>query len=90
MISHAAEICKKYKMPFIIFPTIEKKSIEEWVNIGANMLCLAQDSTNSKTTLNYKSNFILKETNILSISIKDIFLCIIILVSLIIIYCYHH
>ncbi|HBF4489278.1 TPA: 2,4-dihydroxyhept-2-ene-1,7-dioic acid aldolase [Clostridioides difficile] len=45
MISHAAEICKKYKMPFIIFPTIEKKSIEEWVNIGANMLCFAQDTT---------------------------------------------
>ncbi|ENY8319083.1 hypothetical protein [Clostridioides difficile] len=32
-------------MPFIIFPTIEKKSIEEWVNIGANMLCFAQDTT---------------------------------------------
>ncbi len=32
----------KYKMPFIIFPTIEKKSIEEWVNIGANMLCFAK------------------------------------------------
>ena len=45
MISHAAEICKKYKMLFIIFPTIEKISIEEWVNIGANMLCFAQDTT---------------------------------------------
>ncbi len=33
---------QKYKMPFIIFPTIEKKSIEEWVNIGANMLCFAK------------------------------------------------
>ncbi len=45
---------QKYKMPFIIFPTIEKKSIEEWVNIGANMLCFAQDTTLSlMLSINY-------------------------------------
>ncbi|EQG75159.1 4-hydroxy-2-oxovalerate aldolase domain protein [Clostridioides difficile DA00165] len=41
MISHAAEICKNIRCPLL--PTIG--SIEEWVNIGANMLCLAQDTT---------------------------------------------
>ncbi|NMS90565.1 2,4-dihydroxyhept-2-ene-1,7-dioic acid aldolase [Clostridioides difficile] len=45
MIYQAAEICKKYNMPFITFPSAEKKSIETWVNIGANMLCFAQDTT---------------------------------------------
>ncbi|MGS5516140.1 aldolase/citrate lyase family protein [Clostridioides difficile] len=31
MISQAAKACKKYNMPFIIFPSIEKKSIETWI-----------------------------------------------------------
>lgn len=39
MISQAAEICKKYDMPFVTLPSTEKKSIETWVNIGADMLC---------------------------------------------------
>lgn len=45
MISQAAEICKKYAMPFVTLPLTEKKSIETWVNIGADMLCFAQDTT---------------------------------------------
>ncbi|EQF24629.1 4-hydroxy-2-oxovalerate aldolase domain protein [Clostridioides difficile CD160] len=45
MISQAAEICKKYEMPFVTLPSTEKKSIETWVNIGADMLCFAQDTT---------------------------------------------
>ncbi len=36
---------QKYKMPFVTFPSIEKNSIETWVNIGSNMLCFAQDTT---------------------------------------------
>ncbi|HFL2420286.1 TPA: aldolase/citrate lyase family protein [Clostridioides difficile] len=44
MISNTTEICKKYKMPFNTFLTIEKKSIETWVNIGANILYFAQDT----------------------------------------------
>lgn len=43
MISQAVEVCKKYNMPFITFPSIEKKSIEIWINTIANMLCFAQD-----------------------------------------------
>ncbi|MER0282494.1 aldolase/citrate lyase family protein [Clostridioides difficile] len=45
MISQAAKVCKKYNMPFITFPSIEKKSIETWINTGASMLCFAQDTT---------------------------------------------
>ncbi len=51
---------QKYKMPFIIFPTIEKKSIEEWVNIGANMLCLAQDTTFITYVINQLLSFIMR------------------------------
>lgn len=43
MISQAVEVCKKYNMPFITFPSIEKKSIEIWINTIANMLYFAQD-----------------------------------------------
>ncbi len=51
---------QKYKMLFIIFPTIEKKSIEEWVNIGANMLCLAQDTTFITYVINQLLSFIMR------------------------------
>lgn len=57
MITHAAEICKKYKMPFIVFPTIEKTSVETWVNIGANMLCFAQDTTFITSAINQLWSF---------------------------------
>nr|UWI48470.1 aldolase/citrate lyase family protein [Clostridioides difficile] len=57
MITNAAEICKKYKMPFIVFPTIEKTSVETWINIGASMLCFAQDTTFITSTINQLWSF---------------------------------
>lgn len=57
MISHAAEICKKYKMPFITFPTMEKTDIETWVNIGSNMLCFAQDTNFITSVINQLLTF---------------------------------
>lgn len=44
-ISHAASICRSFKKPFVGFPSIEKSSVKEWVDMGANMLVFAQDTT---------------------------------------------
>lgn len=57
MMINAAQICKKYKKPFIVFPAIERKSVEEWVNIGANMLCFAQDTTFITSAINHLWSF---------------------------------
>lgn len=57
LIIQAAKICKKYRKPFIVFPAIEKKNIETWVNIGANMLCFAQDTTFITKAINHLWSF---------------------------------
>ncbi|MDD3361792.1 MAG: aldolase/citrate lyase family protein [Hespellia sp.] len=45
MISHAAEVCRRYNKPFIAFPSIETESVKVWTDMGANVLCFAQDTS---------------------------------------------
>lgn len=52
MISNAAKICKQFHMPFFAFPAIEAGSVKTWTDIGADLLCFAQDTTFLTSAIN--------------------------------------
>lgn len=44
LMNHAAEICVKYKKPFLAWPAMEEDKLREWEKKGASMFGFPQDS----------------------------------------------
>ncbi len=44
MMEHAAEVCVKYDKPFLVWPSMEEKSLKEWAGKGASLFGFPQDS----------------------------------------------
>lgn len=44
MMEHAAEVCVKYEVPYLAWPSMQAESLSEWAQKGASMFGFPQDS----------------------------------------------